>query len=149
MQMDNGFFSLESMGLDKYKGPVELLILDTVQQAVEQAAREFDAQAEMVVMGAIRKLGVLVDKEELIRALRYDRDQYAIGFRDGVAIVRTDWTDVREELPKKPNKYIVQSKTGAIYTARYDPDIYKRWPHFGKADAAYWMPLPKRKEVEG
>lgn len=148
MQMDNGFFSLESMGVDKYKGPVELLILDTVQQAVEQAAREFDAQAETLVMDTIRKLGVSVDKEELIRALRYDRDKYAIGFRDGVAAVRTEWTDVREALPQKPGKCIVQSKTGAIYTIRYDPEIYKRWPHFGKADVAYWMPLPKRKEVE-
>ena len=147
MQMDNGFFSLESMGIDKYKGPVELLILDTVQQAVEQAAREFDAQAEPVVMGAIHKLGVSVDKEELIRALRYDRGQYAIGFRDGIEAVRTEWTDVREALPQKPDKYIVQSKTGAIYTIRYDPETFKRWPHFGKADAAYWMPLPERKEV--
>lgn len=71
---------------------------------------------------------------------------------DAVKYIRAaesqQWTDVREGLPKKAGKYIVQSKTGAIYTIRYDPEIFKRWPHFGKADAAYWMPLPERKKEE-
>lgn len=34
-------------------------------------------------MKAIRKVGVNVDKSELIKALQYDRDQYAKGYEDG------------------------------------------------------------------
>lgn len=33
---------------------------------------------------AIMKYGVNVDKDELIKALRYDRDQYDKGYTDGV-----------------------------------------------------------------
>ena len=38
---------------------------------------------ENMVMKAIRKVGVNVDKEELIKALQYDRNQYAKGYEDG------------------------------------------------------------------
>ena len=34
-------------------------------------------------MEAIRKVGVNVDKEELIKALQYDRNQYTKGYEDG------------------------------------------------------------------
>ena len=34
-------------------------------------------------MKAIRKVGVNVDKGELIKALQYDRNQYAKGYKDG------------------------------------------------------------------
>ena len=37
------------------------------------------------VCRVIRSLGISVDKEELIRALEYDRDQYRAGYSDGVA----------------------------------------------------------------
>lgn len=38
---------------------------------------------ENMVMKAIRKVGVNVDKGELIKALQYDRDQYTKGYEDG------------------------------------------------------------------
>ena len=40
---------------------------------------EYDNQ----VMKAVMRLGIRVDKEELIKALRYDRDQYEKGYNDG------------------------------------------------------------------
>ncbi len=36
-----------------------------------------------MVMKAVRKVGVNVDKGELIKALQYDRDQYTKGYEDG------------------------------------------------------------------
>ena len=43
------------------------------------------AQVDMenAIMGAIKKVGISVDKEELIRALKYDRGQYEKGYADG------------------------------------------------------------------
>ena len=35
------------------------------------------------VMTAVQKYGVNVDKEELVKALNYDREQYRKGFEDG------------------------------------------------------------------
>ena len=40
-------------------------------------------EQENTVYKAIQSIGVNVDKDELIRALKYDRDQYDKGFDDG------------------------------------------------------------------
>lgn len=45
-----------------------------------QMHNEFEGQ----VMNAIQKVGVIVDKEELVKAINYDREQYEKGFNDGV-----------------------------------------------------------------
>lgn len=38
---------------------------------------------EKMVMNAVRNVGVSVDKEELIKAIQYDREQYTKGYSDG------------------------------------------------------------------
>lgn len=53
------------------------------------------------------------------------------------------WTNVAEHLPQKPGKYLVYSKVGTMYTSKFDPDIHKRWPHFGKVGVTHWMPRPE------
>lgn len=54
-----------------YKSPIEIF----------QAGIEY--QLENDIMNMIQKYGITVDKDELLRALRYDRDQYYKGFSDG------------------------------------------------------------------
>lgn len=59
------------------------------------------------------------------------------------------WTNVAEHLPPTPGKYLVyNSKVGTMYTSRFDPDIYKRWPHFGKVGVTHWMPRPEEPKEE-
>ena len=58
-----------------YKSPIEKIYGELQTQMVEEE--------ENIVMKAIRKVGVNVDKEELIKALQYDRNQYAKGYEDG------------------------------------------------------------------
>lgn len=58
-----------------YKSPIEL-ICDDIQYDVEQAY----GQATIKV---VQHYFPLVDEEELFKALRYDRNQYEAGFRDG------------------------------------------------------------------
>lgn len=58
-----------------YKSPIEKVYSDIHTQMVQED--------EKVVMKAITKVGVNVDKEELIKALQYDRNQYTKGYEDG------------------------------------------------------------------
>lgn len=40
-------------------------------------------EIEGQVLRAVQNVGVIVDKEELLKALQYDRDQYSKGYADG------------------------------------------------------------------
>jgi hypothetical protein len=61
-----------------YKAPIE--ICRTIEDIIQKVVEETDNQ----VYEAVFRVGVNVDKEELIKALRYDRGQYAKGYADGV-----------------------------------------------------------------
>jgi len=51
-------------------------------------AHELRGGMEDAVISGCAKYGVKVDKDELIRALRYDRDQYEKGFCDGIELAQ-------------------------------------------------------------
>jgi hypothetical protein len=40
-------------------------------------------QLEGEILKSVMSVGVVVDRDELLKALKYDRDQYHNGFRDG------------------------------------------------------------------
>lgn len=54
-----------------------------------------DNEIENYVMDCIQKVAVNVDREELLKALRYDRNQYEKGYADGriSAINVSYWID--------------------------------------------------------
>ena len=58
-----------------YECPIKFNFGDIQMQIVKQQENE--------TYMAIQKCGVDVDKEELIRALQYDREQYEKGYEDG------------------------------------------------------------------
>lgn len=60
-----------------YKSPIELLVTDIQNQIVKQQDEE--------IYKAVLHYVPNVDKEELIRALNYDRQQYQKGYLDGKA----------------------------------------------------------------
>ena len=83
-----------------YNSPIEMLITDIQNQIVKQQDQE--------IYQAVLHYVPNVDKEELIRALKYDRNQYNKGYADGIR-------DAREELVRcKECKYCVE--TTASYT---------------------------------
>lgn len=59
-----------------YENPINLIVRDIEEQIIQQT--------EQTILETIRKCGVDVDKDELIKALNYDRDQYSKGYKDGV-----------------------------------------------------------------
>lgn len=61
-----------------YESPIEIIQKDIVMKQ------------ENDIYKAILEQGIVVDKEELIRALQYDRGQYEKGFADGKAAVEAD-----------------------------------------------------------
>lgn len=52
-----------------------------------------------MIMKAVREVGVIVDKEELLKALQYDRLQYRKGYADALNRIRDeithDWQLIR------------------------------------------------------
>lgn len=58
-----------------YKSPIEKIYGELQTQMMQED--------EKLVMKAVRKVGVNVNKDELIKALQYDRNQYVKGYEDG------------------------------------------------------------------
>ena len=64
-----------------YKSPIEMFYNNMYDQLHKQIMKK----QESAVYEAVVRCGVNVDKEELIRALKYDRQQYDRGYADGQA----------------------------------------------------------------
>ena len=58
-----------------YKSPIDLIVSEVQNLILEQQENQ--------VFRAVQNVGVNVDKEELIKALSYDRNQYQNGYNDG------------------------------------------------------------------
>lgn len=76
-----------------YKSPIELIIKDYHMQIVKQQ--------EDNVYRAVQEYGVTVDKEELVKALQYDRNQYEKGYKDAINDVLKTLEKVSAEYPYK------------------------------------------------
>lgn len=70
----------DSMGLDECYRDLSKLSYESPIKIIHQG---FETKLEGEVFKAILKYGVSVDKDELIKALQYDRNQYEKGFIDG------------------------------------------------------------------
>lgn len=82
-----------------YESPVNIIM-----GQVEQEFKQIQNETENTIMAEIRQqLGVYVDKEELIKALQYDRNQYDKGYSDGRA-------SMFEELEKIETQIIRNSR---------------------------------------
>ena len=68
-------FTTKDGGNIMYKSPIELIVSDCYNQMIEQQENQ--------VYRAIQSAGVNVDKDELVKALMYDRNQYQQGYMDG------------------------------------------------------------------
>lgn len=73
-----------------YKSPI-----NTVYGELETKLKQtFDE----TVVSAVQSVGVNVDKDELVKALHYDREQYEKGYRDGRAMSAFEKESVSESL---------------------------------------------------
>lgn len=138
-----------------YQSPIEIVemqCLDALQIELQKAQEE-------EIYRAVVNVGINVDKEELIRALAYDRGQYKKGFEDATP----QWIPVTERLPEVVDSYIVvvKSKDAWEKDYTYDTDVatynpYEKayidgcWNTYNDWDegqdflhVTHWMPLPQ------
>lgn len=90
-----------------YKSPIDIIY------------GQMETQLEGTVLKAIQNVGVNVDKEELIRALKYDREQYEKGFEDG----QPTWIPVSERLPEIPDGW-AENPEPVLYMMKSTKTIY-------------------------
>lgn len=102
-------------------------------------------QQENQIVQAVQNCGISVDKEELIKALMYDRQQYEKGYADAKAEMR--WISASERLPELGQLVLVTSAIdGDIHLCTQcatDGQMFimdgTRYHVLGEA----WMPLPE------
>lgn len=92
-----------------YESPIKLLFPRFDDVISDMAKKQDD-----MVFDAVARFGVIVDKEELLRALHYDRDQYDKGFADGKVAAMDDLVRCKD------CKHFVQ-------TEPYDPCECMKW----------------------
>lgn len=73
-----------------YESPINVMF-DDVRSTIDN-----------YIMTQIGRVGVTVDKEELIKALNYDRDQYSKGLEEGLRAASTD--ELLAELKRRLEK---------------------------------------------
>ena len=119
-----------------YKSPVELI------------TSQMNAQIEDHVFNVIQEVAVNIDKEELIKALEYDREQYKQGYADGLNANK--WISVDDRLPEINKEVLIYrgSYIGipmSIYTyLGHDEweDEYGYWTRADDEGITHQMPLP-------
>lgn len=121
-----------------YNSPIDKIIGEMQSQLVKNEEGQLMVQVTQTV-------GYDIDKDELIKALNYDRQQYEKGYEDGLNANR--WIPVSERLPEEKQAVLVwchQYKN--IYCAYLEK---KQWWIFGAfvqivpSEVVAWMPLPK------
>lgn len=61
----------------------EMFLKMNYKSPIEAIRHEMEMRFENDVMKAVQQNDIFVDKDELLKALQYDRDQYTKGFQDG------------------------------------------------------------------
>ncbi len=69
-----------------------------ISQIYKDVEYKFKEDMENKIMEAVHHFGISVDKEELIKALQYDRNQYEKGYSDGRASIVGEFERLRAEI---------------------------------------------------
>ena len=69
-----------------------------ISQIYKDVEYKFKEDMENKVMEAVHHFGISVDKEELIKALQYDRNQYDKGYSDGRASIVGEFESLKAEV---------------------------------------------------
>lgn len=130
-----------------------------------QLANQINIQLEGKVLKAVMECNIDVNKDELIKALQYDREQYQKGYEDGKAEAM-QWIPCSERLPNN-DEYDwvlaqVQEDNGFMWLPKvmeyrqskddwYCDSEFGGWLKERHGDAfkvIAWMPLPEPYEKE-
>lgn len=127
-----------------YESPIEI-----IQHKIRS---DISSRVDDAIYTAVVRTDIHVDRDELIKALSYDRGQYEKGFSDGLEEGKPKWISVKDRLPEK-GTYV------AVYYGKFTGNIVDVMAWDGEAwyktalreDAewiTHWMPLPEPPEEE-
>lgn len=116
-----------------YKSPIEVL------------TKQMQFKIENDVFKAVQQYGITVDKNELIKALQYDRGQYEKGVADGMLVSKSEWISVEERLPE-PYIDVITYDTVEFFEANY---LTKDGVWAKGVLVSHWLPLPEPPKMKG
>lgn len=138
-----------------YESPIK--IIKPIDFITQQITHQIDEAVDNQIYEAVLKVGIEVDKEELIKALRYDRGEYEQGFLAGRLSAQSDgeWISVEDRLPSKEDlersqfhSFLVANEFGevreAVFTGKYFAKLGSRL-----SGVTHWMPLPESPKMKG
>ena len=110
---------------------------------IEIIYKDMQTKVENNVFAAVQEYGIAVDKEELIKALQYDRDQYERGYRDGLLYRADEWISVEERLPDNGETVLTVDNEGYMIVASWYELGGWFLPVCRANPVTHWMPLPE------
>lgn len=125
-----------------YESPIEKIFGDIQEQINKQ-------DEEQLMIAVTRSIGYEVNKDELLKALRYDRNQYEKGYADAKATYESKWVPVSERLPEDDEIVLGTNSSNDLFkTYAWDDCGTIKWYADGCFDVPViaWMPLPERFE---
>lgn len=128
--------------MNDYKSPIEVV--------VDEMHSQIMCDYENGIMKAIQRYNINVDKDELIKALQYDRQQYEKGYQDGLNADK--WIPCSDRLPKDCELVLVSLEQGFVLVG-YHTEICGWYSQLGcmiYSEVIAWQPLPEsyKKEEE-
>lgn len=99
-----------------------------------------------IIVEVKKQLGIDINKDELIKAINYDRNQYEKGYQDGLNADK--WIPVSEQLPEEFESVLVcyKSQGGMAYCISdrlVNMDGSNRWSAMCGQEPIAWMPIPE------
>lgn len=91
-----------------YKSPI------TINHVISDLSMDFNRMIEQYIVSQINQIEIHVDKEELLKALSYDRHQYEKGFEDGKKAAQRHGYWIHP-VPGDGDPYCSECKTHAIW----------------------------------
>ncbi len=122
-----------------YESPITKIFTDISNQIMKQ-------EEDRTMLTINQTVGYSVDKDELIKALNYDRQQYEKGYEDGKKDA-CRWILISERLPEEHETVIgLDCSDSVCKTERYDDCGEIKWYADGCFDTPIvaWMPLPEQ-----
>lgn len=132
-----------------YESPITAMISDITTEMQHEQDRE--------IMNAILSVGISVDKDEFVKALSYDRQQYGKGYAEGYAAAQADtprWISVEERLPEVDERVLacvgIPGELSVWDGVRWNGEeweaeeeaAYDYWTTIDDP-VTHWMPLPE------
>ena len=132
-----------------YNSPIELIS----NEVISEMKNEVDEQ----IYTAVQNVGITVKKEELIKALNYDREQYEAGYDEGYddGYNADKWIYCKDKLPEESINEYTQDYNDVICFCKFGNDTAIKVYQFGNNHFYYgfqimdshviaWQPLPEK-----